>query len=102
MTEKSDFYKTSVSHLKAWDEEFQRLNARRAKLNAAAHAQYDKRIEELRQNRDATFVKLEELGTASEMAWRDMKFGFDEAWTSLKTALSHASSEFKKTKGPGT
>ena len=102
MTEKSDYYKTSVSHLKIWDEEFQRLNARRVKLNAAAHAQYDKRIAELRQNRDVTLVKLEELGTASEMAWRDMKQGFDEAWTSLSTALRNASSEFKKTKGPGT
>ena len=85
-----------------WDEEFQLFNARRAKLSAAAHDQYDKRIAELRQNRDLTFVKLEELGTAGEMAWRDMKLGFDEAWTSLRTALSHASSEFKKTKGPGT
>ena len=102
MTEKTDFYKASVSHLKVWDEEFQRLNARRAKLNVAAHAQYDKRIEELRQHRNMTFVKLEKLGTASEMAWRDIKLGFDEAWTSLSTALRNASSEFKKTKGPGT
>ena len=102
MTHKTDYYATAVSQFKQWDAEFQALKIKRDELTAAAHVQYDKQVTDMRVNRDAAFRKLQELGTASESAWRDMQVGVDAAWASLKSALDQASFEVKKTHGPGS
>jgi uncharacterized coiled-coil DUF342 family protein len=96
MAKKDDYLTMMEAQIKKWDAEVDNLNAKAKQMSADARARYEGQIKAMRADRDAAYLKLREMRSASESAWQQMQSGVDAAWASMKNALDKASSQFKK------
>jgi hypothetical protein len=96
MTSKRKAYEEKFdAQLKEWSAELALLNAKADKAKAEAKIEYHKTIETLQGKLDAARTKLQELRTAGDDAWEDLKKGAEKVWTEGKTAFQSAASRFK-------
>lgn len=72
-----------------------KLNTLEEKASTTIKDKYGDEIELITQKRDAAKLKLAEIQKASGGAWKELKFGMDEAWTSLKESFDKARDKFK-------
>lgn len=86
--------KAKLDKLNAQIDEY-RAKAEQMRADATIH--YHDRLEELTAQREAVQLKLDELGSASEAAWDDIRQGFEAAWERLATTFNMADSEAKQT-----
>ena len=97
MTDKRKAYEEKFeAQLKEWSAEIALLNAKADKAAAEAKIEYYKMVESLQGKQDAARTKLQELRTAGDDAWEDLKIGAENVWTEVKTAFQSAASRFKK------
>ena len=99
MSTKEDFVRKMHTKLDQWNAEIDALSE---KANQAgdqaereARAEYQKQLETLRSKRDHARSKLNELESASEGAWHDLKAGVELAWESVSEAVRSATARFK-------
>ncbi|HWR77188.1 MAG TPA: coiled coil domain-containing protein [Thiobacillus sp.] len=99
MSTKDEFVHTMHAKLDQWNAEIDVLSA---KANQAAdqaeveaRAEYQKQLDALRSKRDHARSKLNELESASEGAWHDLKAGVELAWESVSEAVRSATARFK-------
>jgi uncharacterized coiled-coil DUF342 family protein len=95
MVTKDEFVRKMHAKLDQWNAEIDALKAKSDAAEADARAEYHKQIEVLRSKRDAARGKLNELESAGENAWEDLKAGVELAWESVSEAVRSATSRFK-------
>jgi uncharacterized coiled-coil DUF342 family protein len=99
MSTKDEFVQKMHAKLDQWNAEIDALSAKadRAarKAEEEARAEYNKQIEALRSERDHARSKLNEVESASEGAWQDLKAGVELAWESVSEAVRSATARFK-------
>jgi len=84
------------AQMREWSAKIDLLKARADQAEAEAKIEYNKRIEDLRQKKEALQTKLSELQNASDAAWQDIKAGTERAAADLKDAVQSALSKFKQ------
>ena len=94
MSKKDDYVKTLKERLNQINSEVTRLKASAKEAGIDASVKYDNYIEGLREKRDATQKKLEEIHKAGDNAWAHLKDGVEKSWNELKEALAKAKAEF--------
>jgi hypothetical protein len=70
------------------------LKAKADKAKVEAKIDYYKSIEAIQHKQSDVKVKLQELRSAGDEAWEDVKTGAEKAWAEVKTAYHAASSRF--------
>lgn len=93
---------TKEAYKQKIEAEVEVAQARLAELRAEAknsaadtRIKYEKQIEKLEQNIDATKSKLKELGEASDDAWEHLKDGVENTWDTLSQAVRDTSAKLK-------
>lgn len=94
MTKKDDYVKTLKERLNRLNNEVMRMKAKSKEAGIDASVKFENYIESLREKRDATQTKLEEIHKAGDNAWAHLKDGVEKSWSELKEALAKAKSEF--------
>lgn len=95
MSTKDEFVREMHSKLDQWNAEIDVLAAKARVAEAQARADYQRQLDELRNERDKARQKLEALEASSEGAWQDLKDGVEKAWDSVSQAVRSARSRFK-------
>jgi lipopolysaccharide export system protein LptC len=83
------------AQLRVWSAEIELFNAKADKAKAEAKIEYYKMIENLQGKHDAARTRLQELRTASDDAWEEIKKGTENIWTDVRVAFNSAASRFK-------
>ena len=96
MTDKRKAYEEKYdAQLREWSAEIVLFNAKADKAKAEAKIEYYKTIETLQGKHDAARTKLQELKTAGDDAWEDLRTGAEKVWTEVKSTFNSAASRFK-------
>ena len=95
MTTKDEFVRRMHAKLDQWNADIDTLKAKADSAGTEARTEYHKQLETLRSKRDEARSKLNELETAGESAWEDLKAGVEMAWESVSEAVRSAASRFK-------
>lgn len=97
MSGKRDAYVEKLkAQLDEWNAELDKLEAHARKADAEERMRYEARITALREKEQQARETLKLILKAKDDAWGDLKHGVESAWSSLKSSLSEAKSEFKK------
>ena len=94
MDEKSAYRNKLEARLDQWRADIDKLQAKAREAGADARLEYDKQINNLRDQQDKARKKLGELDEASGDAWKDLKSGFEKAWDDLGSAVKNATERF--------
>ncbi len=95
MTERDQYIEKTKAKIDQWNADIDRMKARAEEVGADARIEYQKRLDEMRAQRDEAEAQLKKLREASDDAWRDMKAGFDKAWDNISGAFDSAMARFK-------
>ena len=96
MKDKRKAYEEKLdAQLKEWNAQIALLKAKAENAKADAKIDYYKTIEALEHKQDEAKTKLQELKTAGDEAWEDVKAGAEKVWAEVKTAYHDAISRFK-------
>lgn len=71
------------------------IKAKADESEADAKIEYQKQLDEARQQRDEAEAKLKEMREASDDAWQEMKAGFNSALDSISSAFDNTRNRFK-------
>ena len=83
------------AQLKEWNAEITLLNAKADKAKAEAKIEYYKTIETLQGKQDKARMKLQEMRTAGDDVWEDLKTGAENVWTEVNSAFQSAATKFE-------
>ena len=96
MSESRDvFVKKMKAKLDEWNAEIDKLEAQSRQSEADFQEDLQKRIEGLKEQRQAAREKLDKLQSAGGSAWQDLKAGVEEAASALGQALDSARTRFQ-------
>lgn len=87
MSDREEYLQRLKAKLDEWNGELERLEARARTAQADAKVQYQRQLEELRQNRNEMRRRYEEMEHASEAAWEQLRAGAEDAWRTLDEAF---------------
>ena len=97
--QKEEYLQQIKAKMKEYDREMQELLAkaqsRATDLKEESKAQFNQSMEELRNKKQAAADKLNELNSASGVAWEYIKSGMDSSMDELTKAFDRARSHFK-------
>lgn len=86
------------AQMREWSAKIDLLKAKADQAEAEAKIEYSKRIEDLRQRKEALQAQLAELKNAGDAAWEEIKSGVEKASAELKSAVESAAAKFKELK----
>jgi len=89
------FVNKMKAKLDEWNAEIDKLEAQSRQKGADVQADYQKRIDDLKDKRKETRQKLDKLQDAGESAWEDLKSGVELAAGALGDALKSARTRFQ-------
>ena len=95
MVDRDAFVQTMKAKLDEWNAEIDRLSAKADAAQADTKLEYNKQVEALKKQREDALQRLNELQSASEGAWEEMRAGVDASWDKMTDALKSAASRFK-------
>ena len=95
MVDRDAFAQKMKAKLDEWNAEIDRLSAKADAAQADTKLEYNKQVEALKKQREDALQRLNELQSASEGAWEDMRAGVDASWDKMTDALKSAASRFK-------
>ena len=95
MTNRDEYVEKMKTQLDQWNAEIAKWEVKSREAQAEARAEYDKRLEALKQHRDQAMYQMKLLQAAAGGAWVDMMRGTDEAWARMREAFDKASSHFR-------
>jgi len=95
MSKKDEYINKMEAQMREWSTEVDKLKAKADGAKADMKIKYLDEIEALNKNRAETEEKLQQLRTAGEDAWDDLKSGLEKSYTNLKEALKSAASRFE-------
>jgi uncharacterized coiled-coil DUF342 family protein len=83
------------ARLREWQAKIDELKARADQAGAEQKLEYYEQIESLRARQQKAREQLDELRSAGEDAWEDVKAGVELAWQDLQDAFQRAAAKFK-------
>lgn len=92
---KEAYQEKMSSQLEEWQNKIDLLKSKADKAEAEQKIKYYEEVESLRTKQMVVHNKLDELRSASESAWEDVKAGVDLAWRDLEDAFERAVNKFK-------
>jgi hypothetical protein len=95
MTTRDDYIKKLKDQLDRWNVEISKLEAKAKKPLVGAKDAYDKRLSELRAQRNAMQKTVTDIQKASDHAWDNLRKGADTAWKAMEDRFKKAWSAFK-------
>lgn len=95
MTNRDEYVEKMKTQLDQWNAEIAKWEVKSREAQAEARAEYDKRLEALKQHRDQAMYQMKLLQAAAGEAWVDMMRGTDEAWARMREAIDKAGSHFR-------
>jgi len=94
LQQKEDFQKKIQAELDRMQQQIDHLRAKAAQAKTEAQAELNKAIAEPQKRKDAAGKKLQELESASEKAWGNLKSGLNSAMEDLEKSYKRALSHF--------
>jgi len=94
-TKRKAYEEKFEAQLKEWSAQIDLLKAKADKAKANAKIEYYSTIEALQRKRDLAKAKLQELKSAGDGTWENLKAGAEKTWGEVKTAFNDAVSKFK-------
>jgi len=95
MSETRDAYVMKMkAKLDEWNAEIAKLEAKAKQKEADARKDFDEQVENLKAKRNKANEQLEQMSSAGESAWNDLKAGVEKAAGALGDALNDARSRF--------
>ncbi len=94
MNSKQAYEKKVQAQLDEWSAEMDKLKAKAEQADADAKLKLNDEIDEIQAKRKVAEEKLQELKSASDDAWDDVKRGIDAATGALGASLRSAISRF--------
>lgn len=88
------YEKKAKLQLDAWNAQIDLLEAKLKVAEADAKKEYEKHLKTLYSAKADVTAKLDELKTANDEAWEDMREGYEAAWDDMQAALKKAASHF--------
>ena len=95
MEKRDEYVEKMKVQLDQWNGEIAKWEAKAGAAQAEARAEFDKRLEAVRQQREQALYQLRLMQSAAGDAWLDMMKGTDQAWASMREAFEKASSHFR-------
>ena len=95
MQKRDEYVEKMKAQLDQWNGEIAKWEAKAGEAQAEARAEFDKRLEAVRQQREQALAQLRQMQGAVGDAWLDMMKGTDEAWARMREAFEKASSHFR-------
>ncbi len=95
MVDRDAYVQEMKAKLDEWNTQIDRLSAKADAAQADTKLEYNKQVEALKKQREEALQRLNELQSASEGAWEDMRAGMDAAWDKMTSALKNAASRFQ-------
>lgn len=96
---KDEYFEQFESKINEWEQEITgleaKLESKATELTQEGKAEWKERLETLRNKKEMTAQKLDELKTAASPAWEELKKGMDAALEDLNKAFEAAREEFK-------
>lgn len=94
MSKRDEYVAKMKSQLDQWNADVAKWEAKAREAQAGARAEYEKRLEAFRQQRDHALPQLRKVQAAAGDAWMELVRGTDEAWARMREAFEKASSHF--------
>jgi len=95
MNNRDEYVGKMKAQLDQWNADITGWEAKAQGAQAGARAEYEKRLEALRQHRERAMYQMKLLQSAAGEAWLEMMRGTDEAWARMREAIEKASSHFR-------
>jgi len=95
MSSRDEYVEKMKTQLDQWNADIAKWEAKSHEAQAEARAEYDKRLEALKQQREQAMYQMKLLQAAAGEAWVEMMRGTDEAWARMREAFDKASSHFR-------
>lgn len=95
MTNRDDYVKKMHAKLDQWNADIDRLEAKMKAASADVQVVYQRKLDQLRAQRDEAASRLQRLRESSGAAWEELRAGMELAWEALSEALQSAKSQFK-------
>lgn len=95
MSDKKAYEKKQHAKIAEWRADIDKLKAKASQANATMKIEYDRKILDLQEKVVIAEAKLDELRSAGEGAWEDLKQGVDAAIHDLGEGFKAAASKFK-------
>jgi multidrug resistance efflux pump len=96
MDEKKLYQQKYQAQLDEWKADVAKLKAKASAADANAKLAMNKHIETLERKLEEAQEKLAELGETSGEKWISVKHRAELAWTSLKSGVREAASQFRE------
>ncbi|MBU0768671.1 MAG: hypothetical protein KJ687_06245 [Proteobacteria bacterium] len=77
-----------------WNVERNKMEAKAQQAKVEVKKKFEEQLKTLQSRREKMGQKLDQIDTASEDVWKDIKEGVDNAWQSLNEAIKKARSHF--------
>jgi peptidoglycan hydrolase CwlO-like protein len=93
--QRDDFKRDVERAIDRLDERIDRLEDRADDAEGQEKQMYDRRISELKAQRDRLENEVDRIDDADENTWEDVKSGVKSAWTDVKRTWNEATNELK-------
>ena len=95
MGKREEYVDKLKTQLDQWNAEIAKWEAKAREAQVGTRAEFEKRLEALRQHREQAMYQMNLLQSAAGDAWTDLARGADEAWARMREAFDKASSHFR-------
>jgi hypothetical protein len=95
MSNRDEYVEKMKAQLDQWNADIAKWESKAQAAQAEARAEYDKRLEAVRQQREQAMYQMKLLQGAAGEAWIEMMRGTDEAWARMREAFDKASAHFR-------
>lgn len=95
MEKRQEYVENMKAKIDEWNADINKLEAKIKQSSIEAQKDYQEQLANLKAKRDEASARLDELQSASDDAWEDIKEAAENAWTSVESGLKSAFSRFK-------
>jgi len=95
MYSREEYVEKMKSQLDQWNADVARLEEKAKVAQAEARAEFDKRLEALKQQREQAMYQMNLLQSAAGEAWKELVRGTDDTWARMRETYDKASSHFR-------
>jgi conjugal transfer/entry exclusion protein len=96
MSKRDDFVRKMKDRLDGWNQEIDVFEKKIRKIKTDMTDKYQAQIDELRKKRREGDRKLEQVRTAGEDTWAQLKAESEHAWNAMKDALEAFKAHYRK------
>lgn len=95
-TARDKYVEELKAQLDQWNAQLAKMEQMTQKTSAAAKAQYEQQLKDLRQRNKEVQQKLLEIQQANLDSWEDLRAGIEKSWGVMEDSIKQAWSRFNK------